>query len=316
LKRALIIAVLLAIPARRVPCCDLCAVYNASAARGESGAGFHAALAEQFTHSGTLQHNGDEISDPSDQFRDSSITSLIFGYNFNPRFGLSVNIPYIHRSFRRAEGFEIETGTESGLGDMSLLGRFVAYSKPEHDYSIFVSLLAGVEFPTGDSDRLQEEVEEEEVPGAPPSGVHGNDLALGSGSFDPIVGLSSNARWKRFSFALDLQYFIRTRGDFGYRFGSELSVSGGPGFYLLFEEDKTLALLANINYETKAHDRVAGEKRDDGILAAWYAGPGLIFTFGENLSLTANVDLPLRIANRSFQTVPDYRVRGGVTWNF
>lgn len=296
--------------------CDLCAVYNASAARGESGAGFHVTLAEQFARSGTLQHNGDEVSDPFHQFRDSWITSVIPGYNFNERFGVSLNVPYIYRSFRRVEDSVVERGTESGLGDISLLGRFVAYAKPEHDYSAFVSLLAGVEFPTGDTGRLREEVNEVEDPLAPSSGVHGDDLTLGSGSFDPLIGLSGNARWKQFLFGLDVQYFIRTRGDFGYRFGNELSISGGPGYYLLFKEFQTLALMANVNYETKARDHVRGEKRDSGILTSWYAGPGLVFTWGEHFSATVNADLPIRIVTRDFQTVPDYRVRGGLTWNF
>lgn len=295
----------------------MCAVYNASAARGESSAGWHLTIAEQFTHSATLQDDGDEVDDPAEQYRDSSITSLLLGYNFNQRFGLSLNIPFIARSFQRAEGLEIEEDTESGIGDISLLGRWVIYAKPEHEYSVFLSLLAGLEFPTGDSGPLREEAEEEvEVPGAPPAGVHGNDLALGSGSFDPIVGFAGNARWKRLLFGADLQYFIRTRGDFGYRYGNELSISGGPGFYLLFKEEMSLAVHAAFNYETKARDRVAGVKRDDGILMAWYAGPGLTFTWGENFSATVNVDLPLRIANRSIQTVPDYRVRGGLSWNF
>ena len=92
-----------------------------------------------------------------------------------------------------------------------------------------LSFALGVEFPTGDSGRLRQEHDEVEVPGAPPSGVHGNDLALGSGSFDAIVGGAANARWRRLFFSADVQYFIRTRGDFGYRFGNEVSVSGGPG---------------------------------------------------------------------------------------
>jgi hypothetical protein len=303
-----------AVPA--VQACDLCAVYNSSAARGESSAGFHAIIAEQFTHSGTLQENGSEVADPIGQYRDSSITSLILGYNFNSRFGLSLNLPYIHRSFKRAEGFEVEDGTESGLGDITLLARFLSLSKAEHEYSYGLSFITGIEFPTGDSDRLEEEANEVEVPGAPASGVHGNDLALGSGSYDVIVGMAGNARWRRLFFTADLQYFIRTRGDFGYRFGNELSVSGGPGAYLLFDEEKTLSLQLNVNYESKAHDHVAGEEREDGIVTAWYAGPGLTFTWGERLSATANVDIPLSILNRAFQTVPDYRVRGGLTWRF
>jgi hypothetical protein len=307
------LALLPAVPAAG---CDLCAVYNATAARGENTAGFHLTLAEQFTHSATLQHEGSKVSDPIHQYRDSSITSLIPGYNFNKRFGISLNVPYIHRTFRRAEGIAVKRGTESGIGDIALLGRFVVFRKVEHEYSCALSLLGGVEFPTGDSRRLREEVNEVEVPGAPPSGVHGNDLALGSGSFDGVTGAAGNVRWRRLFFSADAQYFIRTRGDFGYRFGNELSISGGPGVYLLFSEDATLALQAGFSYESKAHDRVAGVKRDDGIVTSWYASPGLVFTWGEHFSATLNVDIPLRIYNRSFQTVPDYRIRGGASWRF
>jgi hypothetical protein len=296
--------------------CDLCAVYNASSARGENQAGFHLSLAEQFTHAATLQENGHEIDDPVNQYRDSSITTLLVGYNFTPRVGLSLHIPYIHRSFRRAEGFDIERGTVSGLGDIALLAHLGAIKQFEHDYSISLSFFAGVEFPTGDSERLREEVNEVETPGAPESGVHGDDLALGSGSFDAITGLSSRLSWKRLFFSADVQYFIRTRGDFSYRFGNELVVAGGPGAYLLFREELTLALQAVLNYETKSRDRIAGVKRHEGLVTSWYAGPGVIFTLGERFSATAHLDIPLEIINRSVQTVADYRLRAGLTWAF
>src|SRR6185503_2284673 len=183
--------------------CDLCTVYNASAARGQGNTGLHLSLAEQFTHSGTLQENGSEISDPIGQYRDSSITSLILGYNFHPRVSVSVSVPYIHRAFKRAEGFAVEHGTEAGLGDMALVGRWVVLFQPEHEYTYSVSLFGGVEFPTGDSDRLREEVNEVDIPGAPPSGIHGDDLTLGSGSFDGIVGVSGSAGWRRLLFTAD-----------------------------------------------------------------------------------------------------------------
>lgn len=146
--------------------------------------------------------------------------------------------------------------------------------------------------------------------------MHGNDLALGSGSFDAIVGAAANARWRRLFFSADVQYFIRTRGDFGYRFGNEVSVSGGPGLYLLFKEESTVALHAGFGYESKARDRIGGQKRDDGIVTSWYASPGVIFTWGEQFSATLNVDIPLTIYNRAFQVVPDYRIRGGASWSF
>src|SRR5204863_4619416 len=130
--------------------------------------GFHLALAEQFTHSSTLQEDGRKISDPIGQYRDSSITSLIVGYNFNSRWGVSLNLPYIHRSFKRAEGFAVDRGTESGLGDMSVVGRWLALLSTDPDFAYSLSVLGGVEFPTGNPDRLKEEVNEVETPGAPP----------------------------------------------------------------------------------------------------------------------------------------------------
>jgi hypothetical protein len=307
---------LLAAAASFSKACDLCTVYNASAARGQGNIGLNLSLVEQFTHSGTLQENGSETADPIGQYRDSSLTSLILGYNFHRRASVSLSIPYIHRAFKRAEGFEVERGTEAGLGDVTLVGRWVVLFKPEHEFSYAVSLLGGVEFPTGDSDRLREEVNEVDVPGAPPSGVHGDDLTLGSGSFDGVVGVSASAGWQRWLVTADAQYFIRTEGDFDYKFGNELSVSAGPGFYLLFDENRTLALQAVVGYETKGRDSIDGDKRDEGIASAWYAGPGITLTWGERFSATLNADLPLQIANRSFQTVPDYRVRGGVSWHF
>ena len=49
------------------------------------------------------------------------------GYSFNSRFALQVNVPLIYRSFQRPEGFAIDRGTESGLGDVSLLGKLVLF---------------------------------------------------------------------------------------------------------------------------------------------------------------------------------------------
>lgn len=295
-----------------VMACDLCAVYNASAARGVHSAGFHLAIAEQFTHSGTLQEEGKEISDPVGQFRDSSITHFIAGYNVGQRFGVSLNVPYIHRSFKRAEGFEVEKGTESGLGDIALLGRFLVFKRFAHEFSIAVTVLGGVEFPTGDSDRLREEVEEVEVPGAPPAGVHGNDLALGSGSFDGIVGVALNTSWKQLLSWRTLNTSSERAAILATASATSWLFPGGPA--CIFCSARNEPLRSSQALVTKVKRAI--ESMESNAMTAWYAGPALTFTLGERLSATANVDVPLRIYNRAFQTVPGYRVRGGLTWRF
>ena len=72
-----------------------------------------------------MQIDGREVANPTDQHLDSSITQLVGGYSFNSRFAVQVNVPLIYRSFVRPEGFAIDRGTESGLGDISLLGKLV-----------------------------------------------------------------------------------------------------------------------------------------------------------------------------------------------
>src|SRR5438067_4430911 len=113
--------------------CDLCALYSAAQARGEVGMGFFGGVAEQFTHFGTVQVDGVKTSNPAGQYLDSAISQVFAGYNLNESLGLQLNVPVIYRSFKRPEGFAIDRGTESGFGDVSLLGNWLAYRKlPEH----------------------------------------------------------------------------------------------------------------------------------------------------------------------------------------
>src|SRR6478752_6152374 len=43
----------------------------------------YVALADQFTHFGTLQLDGEEVDNPTGQFLSSSITQVVGGYSFN-----------------------------------------------------------------------------------------------------------------------------------------------------------------------------------------------------------------------------------------
>src|SRR5215475_4117822 len=90
--------------------------------------GWYGAVGEQFTRFGTLQLDGEEVANPTGQYLNSSITQIVAGYQIGSRFALQINLPLIYREFKRPEGFEIQRGTVSGLGDMSLLLKTVAFS--------------------------------------------------------------------------------------------------------------------------------------------------------------------------------------------
>ncbi len=306
-------------------------------------------VAEQFSHFGTLQRGGDEVANPFDEKLDSSITQVLVGYAPIPDLLLQVNLPVIHRTFRRVEEGVAQTGSESGIGDLSLLGQYALWSRQTEESIVRFTLIGGVKLPTGDGDRLREELEhghdEEEGAdhdgaeehaelgrshglaqsvrfhagedhGEVESGVHGHDLALGSGSIDGIVGARLFASRGRAFVTGGIQYAIRSEGDFDYRYADDLTWTGGPGYFLLLEHDHALGLQGILTGETKGKDELAGERLDDTGVTALYAGPGVLFTYGSSFALDVAGDLPVVQNNTALQIVPDYRIRGGVSFRF
>jgi hypothetical protein len=296
--------------------CDTCGCYIATKPEGETRSGFFLSVAEQFTRFGTLQFEGTEVPNPTNQRLDSSITQAILGYSFSPRFSLQANVPFIYRSFKRPDGFKTDEGTESGLGDVSLVGKFLVWRKDTDNGTFTWNILGGAKFPTGNTSRIQEEFHELEVEGAPVSGIHGHDLTLGSGSFDGILGSNFYFRYKRTFLIGAVQYSIRTEGDFEYRFANDLSWEGGPGFYVLLERTHTLALQAAVSGEHKGTDTFRGEQAEDTGITSVYLGPRITATWRDRLSADVALEMPISIQNTALQAVPDFRVRAGLTWRF
>lgn len=311
------LAVLAVACAQPLFACDLCAIYSAAESRGELGTGPYAGVAEQFTHFGTLQEDGVQVPNTDHQSLDSSITQLLLGYNFTERFGVQFNAPLIHRAFRRSEAGIIETGNESGFGDVSLIAHFQSFRRETMNTTFAWNLLGGIKMPTGDSSRIAEELSETPPPpGAVESGIHGHDLALGSGSWDGIVGTSIYARWKRAFFSAAAQYSLRTRGDFDYQYANDLVWSGGPGALLVLGDETTLSIQANVSGETKGLDNLAGAVAEDTGITSVFLGPELQFEWHSKLSAELGVDFPVSIDNTALQCVPDWRVRAALTWHF
>ncbi|HEY4282737.1 MAG TPA: hypothetical protein VGM62_06685 [Chthoniobacterales bacterium] len=297
--------------------------------------GIYGAVAQQFTHFGTIQIDGEETSNPTDQHLDSAITQLVLGYGFNPRIAFQLNVPLIYRSFQRPEGFAIDHGTESGLGDVSLLGKFVVFHmerggaravefddpKSPHmeetppDFTFSAILLSGVKFPTGDSSRLEEEFHEMVVPGAPVSGIHGHDLTLGTGGWDGIFGSQTSLRYKRWFAQADGQFTLRGDGTHQYHFANDLTWDAGPGFYFVQTPQRLVGLQAVVSGEYKDVDRFRGKVAEDTGITSVFVGPRIIASFGR-ISAEIEADLPVSIDNTALQVVPDYRIRGGISFRF
>src|SRR6266850_5391351 len=158
----------LLLAAQTAAACELCAIYNAGSAQGQSESGLLFTIAEQYIPYRNPQFEGEEVSTANPSYVDSSITHFVPGYNVNSWLGVSVNIPVTYLNFRRTdlryspttpEGRSFtEKGTEFGLGDTALIARVTVFERSKMRYGVFVNLLGGVKFPTGDASRLDEEV--------------------------------------------------------------------------------------------------------------------------------------------------------------
>lgn len=340
MKRALLlgcIAWLWATANGRAWACDLCDCFTPQVTEPQvqtTHPGFYLGFSEQFTYFGTLQFEGDELPNPTGQYLASSITQLFAGYELNERFALQINVPIIDREFKRPEGLTIDRGSESGPGDLSLLLRTIAfkYSSPasrtfdvtgknpvaiehEPDLTLSAVLLTGIKFPTGDSSRLEEEFHEINIPGAPPSGIHGHDLTLGTGSFDGIFGEQNSLRYKNIFFETNLQFTLRGDGAHQYHFANDLVWSGGPGYYLVRNQETIAGLEFELSGEYKDVDRFRGKPANDTGITSVFVGPRLVISRGRwSAELTG--EFPVLIDNTALQAVPDYRVRAGFSFHF
>lgn len=318
--------------------CDLCGCYTPrlEVVREKSYA-FFAGVGEQFTHFGTVRVDGREVGNPTGQYLDSSNTQLVVGATFfENRFGVQLNVPLIYRSYKRPEGFEIERGHVSGLGDVSLLANWVVFKKTAYvherphyevgktltyvqsaspDFSASVNLLAGIKFPTGDASRLAEEFSESEVEGAPASGIHGHDLALGTGSYDGIFGVQIFVRRRAVFLQADTQFTLRGDGRYSYHFANDLSWSGGPGVDVFRRGADVLALQCVVSGESKDTDRFQGREAADTGVTSLYIGPRVLATWGR-VNAEVAVDLPVLMHTTALQTTADYRIRAGFTVHF
>lgn len=174
----------------RTTACDLCSC-ELPLLQLQNRPGCHVSAREQYTSFATLRQDGARISDPAGQFLHSSNTQLILGYDFTESFGVQFHAPFISRSFRRAESGRIETGHVSGLGDLSLLAHWTLLAVERGDFRFTARIATGLKLPTGDSSRLAEEGNESEREGTL-SGIHGHDLALGTGSVDALLGADAH----------------------------------------------------------------------------------------------------------------------------
>lgn len=303
-----------------------------------NGQGFYAGLAEQYTYFGDTQLDGNHVFNqngemvPVQQQHLNTLTSEpFFGYNFNDRIGLRLELPVIYREFEAVlpfgnavTSFSRIHGTEWGMGDIRLIANAALIKKETPDCTLNWNLSAGIKFPTGDSSALAhpQQLASARTNSGPPiigstvSGLNGSDLALGSGSYDGLVGTDILLRHDRLFLTTDAQYAIRSEGDFNYQYANDVSWYGGPGVYVLSKDDYSLSTQLIVSGDTKGKDTVRDNTLPNTSETGVYLGPQINFTWRDQLVAQLGADIPVSIETDAVQIVPTYRIHASATWRF
>jgi hypothetical protein len=333
--------------------CDVCAIYTATEMQ-ENRSGFRIGVAEQYSRFTT--RIPDATGEPEDEgeYLKGSTTQVLLGWDPRTLFGFQLNLPIITRSYRRIEdgvlvGDRIQDGilvhgSETGIGDVSVVGILRPWSWTNERSVLRLSLLTGLKLPTGDSSRLREEeenraraqaggtaasaamqpgrrrvVQADHIPAGSPSGINGHDLALGSGSWDGVFGISAYGSFDRMFLTTNAQYSLRSEGQFGYQYGNEVNWFVTLGGYVLLRHDATLALQLVTSGSYQRPDSLDGTSTaaegEGDVSRLWvFVGPGMSFTWGTSLAAEIAGDIP--VEHRDLGLIPEYRIRGGLTYRF
>ena len=247
-----------------------------------------------------------EISKHDDEVRTVNRNLIAtLDYSFNPRWGLSVQVPWVtreHSHIHNHSGEQIpEAWDLDGVGDIRVIARRQLMQVGDRD----AGMSAGVKLPTGEYDQTNDDGDLAE-----------RSLQIGTGTTDIIAGFYYNALLRPGSsplrgFAqLQTQYALDEHKD--YRPGYQYSLDTGLAYGL---NAKWNALL-QLNTQIKGRDRGdEAEPQDTGGSFVWLS-PGASYGIGDHYRVYGFVQAPLLQRVNGVQLTADVAYVVGVNARF
>lgn len=230
------------------------------------------------------------------------LTSMFIGsagvrYGVNKHVTLSVLLPYVI--------LHTNNGNDDGFGDVDLLATIKTLSKNK----LNIALQAGIELPTGVSK---------------PSSFDNTTVIVGSGSYDPMIGLIVSQKWNKFSMQGNVLFKKTTKGYNDNYYGS-LSVQNLSFSYRILDANSNCSIDSLKTEKNKLTWSIYGgyygewldNIKEDDIVdenSGYYAG---FFNIGTNLSFKKysfpiTASLPIISNMNGIQNPPGFRLRIGL----
>ncbi len=301
--------------------CDSCGCHMPSDFTPDNP-GWNVGAFEQVTDFGTVRDEGQKVDNSFGQYMHSSTTQLIVGYRFASYLAVNAFIPYISRSYSRPDDGVEQTGTVSGLGDSTVLASIRVLDRDQVGRAFTASVLVGVKIPTGDPSELRYEYAEsqgEVLPGDdldPNNYTGGHDLALGSGAWDAVGGVTASYRLGDVYLSTQATYTYNTEGASTYRYANEIAASGSLGYFFVVQSPWRLWGQINLAGESKGLDTVAGQQTTDTANLNLYIGPEVSLMWNRRLIADLSFDYPLEEHDSAIQMDPTWRGRASLTYRF
>ncbi len=252
-------------------------------------------------------------------------TSFRFGYGVTDDISFAVRIPYVYRSDIRSghhshsggvtSNTVDELGDSSGLGDVTVMGlwRFLN----DEDTGIQAAGQLGLKMPTGKTDVSHdgEKLEAEHQPG--------------SGSFDPMAGLTVAKSFGLISLNTGFLYTLATEGSQDTDLGDRADYSVGVSYRLSGEAEHhhdtkekshsdgpTFDISLSLNGEWQDKESEDGEDDDNTGGNELFLTPGVRYSTGEGWAAALSFGVPVASNLEKAHAGTDYKIMAGISRSF
>jgi hypothetical protein len=160
--------------------------------------------------------------DPTPARRDMQVTGLVsvLGYGETADFALFGMLPWFDKRLDMRVGGQDLSRSQSGMGDLTVLGRYTAYQHDAPGRTLRIAPFLGVKAPTGEDDAR------DGLGRLPPA------LQPGSGSWDALGG--AVLTYQTLDFQIDSQASYQANGEAnGFQAGKRWQVDGSLQYRLL-----------------------------------------------------------------------------------
>lgn len=247
--------------------------------------------------------------DPTAADRNVSATSLVsvLGYGVTPKLALFGMLPYVDKDLDMMVGGNRENRGTSGLGDLTLFGRYTLVQRDQPGSTFRVAPFLGFKAPTGDDDKT------DSLGRLPPQ------VQPSSGAWDVFGGVV--ATYQTFAFQADGQISYRVNNEAnGFDSGDEFRLDGSMQYRLLPTSlgngvPNFLYGVLEANLVYRDENQMNGINDDNSGGTTLYLSPGLQYV-SKRWIIESVVQLPVVQKLHGDALENDYVVRAGVRFNF